>query len=323
MLSIKPNDHLNQYVVIGQISNYAKNSVFKAFIPSSEDDDDISEKTTCYIIKAIPFENEEEQENFNNQLEILHLFKKFPSIMQFSETFLLNNELTGGKQFLFVVMEFCPYVDLFDFYSQFGDSKISDDQICSIAYQALTILNILHKARVVHHDVKPANFLVYSLSPLVLKITDFEFSVQLSKDELTEQPLGTRFYEAPELLSCQPHDMSVDIWALGMMLYELTAKKFPFNLREEQSQRFIIKLRIEKNQLQFDDSFDNPLFKDLLSKMLEKDPSQRINAENALKHPYFENYNSDVQYAKQMARSYSQSALDDLDEKEKTDINYV
>lgn len=319
MKQIKPCTRINQYVVIGQISNYAKNSVFKAFIPLSGDEE-ISEKTKCYIIKTIPFETKEDRDNFNNQLEILHLFDNVPSVMKFNETFLVSNELTDGKPFLFAVMDFCPYVDLFDFYSQLGVDRINPSHICSIAYQALNILKTIHDAGVIHHDVKPANFLVSSLNPLTIQITDFEFSVQVTKDELTDQPLGTRFYMAPELLDCLPHDAGVDIWALGMTLYELTAKKFPFNLREEQPQRFIIKLRIEKNPLTFDESFEDELFMDLLSKMLEKDPSKRITAEGALKHPYFENYNPNVQSAKEMAHSYSQSALELLDEKEKTDI---
>ena len=158
------------------------------------------------------------------------------------------------------------------------------------AFQALTILDIIHKKNIIHHDVKPGNFLIKSLSPLVINITDFEFAVKLDDTNLTNQPFGTIFYMAPEMLSCEPHDKSVDIWALGIMLYEIAAKKFPFNMRPEQPQRFLIKMRIQKLQLVFDDNFKDPVFNDLLSKMLEKEAPNRITAEDALKHPYFDGF---------------------------------
>lgn len=286
MLQIVPETQLNQYIIITQISTYARNSVFKAYIPTPGEE--FNENTKCYIIKAIPFETKEEIECYNHQAEILNLFKDIPTIVQFKETFILNNQITGGKQYLFGVMDFCSYIDLFDFYSERENEEISPDQIRSIAYQSLKILDIIHKEKVVHHDIKPANFLIESISPLMIKITDFEFSVRLkSSDDLTDQPYGTCFYMAPEILNCQPHGMGVDIWALGIMLYELNAKRMPFNLREEQSQRCVIRARIKINQLSFDDSFKDPNQIDLLSKMLEKDPSNRISSAEALKHPYF------------------------------------
>ncbi|KAK8846094.1 Serine/threonine-protein kinase ulk3 [Tritrichomonas musculus] len=315
MLTLQPQTRINQYVILGQISSCSKNSVFKAYIP---DGANVNEKTQCYIIKAIPFETEEEKDNYNNQAEILHLFHNITSIMQYNETFVMKNEITDGKQYLFAVMDFCQYIDLFDYYSE-GD--IPSDVIRSIAYQALTILKIIHSKRVIHHDIKPANFLVESISPLVLKITDFEFSVQLHENQTTNQPFGTPWYMAPELFNCLPHDMGIDIWALGITLYELVARKLPFNLNENQPQKFIIRIKVSKNHLIFDEElFKDPDLIDLISKMLEKDQSERITAEEALHHHYFDGFNPNIQSTKEMTRSISQIALEETDEKEKTDV---
>ena len=311
MLSIKPQTHLNQYVVLSQISNYAKNCIYKAYIPSEEEA--ITDQTKFYIIKAIPFDTEEEKADYNAQAKILPLFNNVPSIMKINETFTLKSEITGEKQFLFAVMDFCEYIDLYAYYSEQIHDKIPSNIIRSIAFQALKILKTIHQERVIHHDIKPANFLVESLSPFVIKITDFEFSVKLSEDEFTTSPQGTIFYMAPELLDCQPHDMSIDIWSLGFTLYELTAQKMPFNIKEDQPQKFIIRLKVKNNTLTFDnDCFTDPNFIDLLSKMLEKDHSKRITAEDALKHPYFNEYDNNENSKKKLNCLDSESALEQI-----------
>lgn len=289
MIAIEPHSRLNEFVIIEEISSYAKNAIFKAYIPTFPDEE-FNDSTTVYVIKAIPYETEEEIESYKNEAEIQQIFSNVSEIIKYSKTFILKNEVTGGKQYLFAVMDFYSFIDLFAYYSSHVNENVNPEQIRSIAYQALTIINTIHKQNVVHHDIKPANFLIESLSPFKIKITDFEFAVKLDDTNLTNQPFGTIFYMAPEMLSCEPHDKSVDIWALGIMLYEIAAKKFPFNMRPEQPQRFLIKMRIQKLQLVFDDNFKDPVFNDLLSKMLEKEAPNRITAEDALKHPYFDGF---------------------------------
>lgn len=288
MLKIVPQTRINDYVILEEINSYCKNSLYKAYIPSPGEE--FNNSTKCYIIKAIPYETDEDKEAYKNEEHILNLFNDIPEIIKYNETFILNSQITGGKQYNFAVMDYYTYIDLYGYHLEHINEKADPDQVRSIAYQALSILNIIHNHNIIHHDIKPGNFLIESLTPFRIKLTDFEFAVQLKENEQTQQHLGTCFYMAPELLNCLPHNTSVDIWAAGIMIYELTAKKKPFNLRLEQPQRFIIDLKIKKIPLSFDDNFQDENLKDLLTKMLEKNPDNRITASDALKHPYFEGF---------------------------------
>lgn len=281
MINLEPQMQINSYTIIEKVNSNSKNPVFKV-------SKIINNEKKFFILKAIPYETEEEQGVYINENNILNLFNNNSEIIKYVESFILNNKITKGKQTMLIVMNFYEHKDL-ENYKNTTD-QISSENIKSIAYQSLKILNTIHKENVIHHDVKPSNFLIKSLSPLMINITDFEFAVKLSKDELTKQIYGTSFYMAPELLNYEPHGTAVDIWALGVMLYQITAKKLPFNLKENLTQAFIIRMKIEKNILEFDDNFKNPLFKDLLSKMLKKNPSERITADEALRHPYFQNF---------------------------------
>lgn len=288
MLDIQPQTRLNDYVIINKLSSYGKNAIFKAYIP--RENEEYNDTTKCYIIKVIQYETAEEQAAYKNEADVLDLFKDIPTIIKYNETFILKNEITGDKRYIFEVMDFYPYIDLYDYHLEHINDPVDPDQIRSIAYQAFKIVSIIHKENVIHHDVKPGNFLIESLNPFTIKITDFEFAVRLDENGKTQQHLGTCFYMAPELLDCQLHDKSVDIWALGIMIYELTAKKKPFNLRQEQPQRFIIALKLKKVPLTFGENFKDPLLIDLLSKMLQHEADKRITADEALNHPYFDGF---------------------------------
>lgn len=298
MLNIHTHTQLNKYVVLDEMNNCGKNYVFKAYIQSDDDNDINSSSKKLFIIKAIPYGTEEEIQIYDNESEILHIFNNMSTVIKYVETFVMKNELTCGKQYIFAVMDYCSCTDLNDFFVKHSNDNIIQDQIRSIAFQSLTILKVIHNQNIIHHDIKPENFLVESITPLKLKITDFEFSVKLPENGTASKPSGTVFYMAPELLDCLPHNQSVDIWALGIMLYELAAKKMPFNLKKDQPQRHIIRLKIKRNSLTFDvDSFHDYIFTDLLTKMLEKDSSLRITAEEALNHPYFQYNSSNCQFS--------------------------
>ena len=78
-----------------------------------------------------------------------------------------------------------------------------------------------------HRDLKPANVLIFSLNPPILKVTDFGLAKKLEGGK-TWTLCGTPDYLAPEVILNEGHDWAVDYWALGVLIYEMTAGTPPF-----------------------------------------------------------------------------------------------
>jgi len=124
---------------------------------------------------------------------------------------------------------------------------------------------------------------------LMVKATDFGLSIRHRGDE---PPLksrsGTPAYMAPEVIR-QSYTEKADIWSAGIMMYQLLTGKFPFweNVRDctlQQVWKSILTERIDYDAAELSHLSHNA--RDLLRKMLHRDPTRRISANEALKHPW-------------------------------------
>lgn len=191
--------------------------------------------------------------------------------------------------------------------------RLSDDHVQFLVYQILRGLKYVHSAGIIHRDLKPSNIAVNE--DCELKILDFGLARQ-ADDEMTGY-VATRWYRAPEImLNWMHYNQTVDIWSVGCIMAELLMGKplFPgtdhidqlkktmrltgtpnqellAKITSEEARRFILSLPTTQKQ-DFHNFFRgaNPLAIDLLEKMLHLDPDHRINAEQALAHPYLAQY---------------------------------
>ncbi len=128
--------------------------------------------------------------------------------------------LTGKAPF--IVMELVEGASLYDQHPQ------DLAQTISFARQICSALEHAHGSHIIHRDLKPENVLVTPAG--LAKLTDFGLARSLSSRLSTEGTIsGSVLYMAPEMALNQPVDGRSDLYALGVMLYELVCGRLPFN----------------------------------------------------------------------------------------------
>jgi len=206
-----------------------------------------------------------------------------------------------------------------DLYKLLKTQRLSNDHICYFLYQILRGLKYIHSANVLHRDLKPSNLLLNTTCDL--KICDFGLARVADPDHdhtgfLTEY-VATRWYRAPEImLNSRGYTKSIDIWSVGCILSEMLSNRpiFPGrhyldqlnhilgilgspsnedlnSIINEKARRYLRSLSY-KPKIPWARLYPNahPQALDLLERMLTFNPNNRITVEDALAHPYLEQY---------------------------------
>jgi len=187
---------------------------------------------------------------------------------------------------IYLVLEYVSGGELFERIIERG--HYSETEAALAVRQILNALQYLHAHNVVHRDLKPENLLYADSSEdSVLKLADFGLSKILDDtDRCMQTVCGTVGYCAPEILSQEIYDSAVDLWSLGVILYILLSGYEPF--WDEAGDPAIIR-RIVNADYSFDTSeweFISDSGKDLVRRLLVRDPVQRLTANLALEHPW-------------------------------------
>lgn len=95
-----------------------------------------------------------------------------------------------------------------------------------IAACLLEALTYLHKRGIIYRDIKTENLLVDNKG--YIKLADFSFVKKLNPHERTSTFVGTPEYVAPEILASMEYDRAVDLWAYGILIFELLKGSSPF-----------------------------------------------------------------------------------------------
>jgi formylglycine-generating enzyme required for sulfatase activity/predicted Ser/Thr protein kinase len=142
----------------------------------------------------------------------------------------------GTRPMPFVAMQFLEGRELGKYYDELRDLPDAErfERLGKTLADTCRIVDAAHKKNVVHRDIKPANVLVTNAGdrPFVL---DFGIAKCLQDTRLTRgaQAPGTAPYQAPEQvdedLAIEGRDHLIDVWAMGVVMYRLLTREFPFN----------------------------------------------------------------------------------------------
>jgi len=143
----------------------------------------------------------------------------------------------------------------------------------------------------VHRDIKPENLLLSDKSAgATIKLADFGFATTCLSDSALSDLLGTPEYMAPELVALRDveggYGKSVDIWALGVVLYILLSGIHPFQIEDEEQMLANIQAGKWKWLGRNWDKVSDEA-KDLITKMLDSNPKTRPTVKECLAHPWF------------------------------------
>ncbi|KAA6381598.1 MAG: putative AGC family protein kinase, partial [Streblomastix strix] len=264
----------------------------------------MKEKSTQRVvaIKVVDYDTEQEQKMILKEKDLM--LNIFETIRQSSPPgsfihvvqplgFFLNED--SSKAYL--VLEFCERGDLRKYITNMRESgtEISNRKAFELIAQITSAVHQLHINNIIHGDLKPENVLV--MKDYRVKLSDFGLArkIEEGRDYLTAMG-GTTFYLGPELLQKEAESRqkakkliqtpAADIWAIGVMMFELLAQRHPFfDAKDGYLPLLELARRITEDAPAELPSHYSDNLRELIKNMLTKDPSRRITSADILEIP--------------------------------------
>ena len=225
-----------------------------------------------YAIKTVWKADIEQNECFKKEIDITlkldhtNIVKCIGIYEDNSSIHLVLEEITGG--------------DLFDHIIHSNNRKLTDSEAMDLLAQIFDGLHYLHdEAGIVHRDIKPENFLLYNDGRRnIIKLIDFGFATYCKDGETMNEQLGTPQYAAPEIFEQKPYTNKVDMWSVGVVLYNMIKGTQPFSNKDIDN----VKEQVLHKDIDYK-GFRNNQLKELCEGLLERDPEKRLTAFQAKK----------------------------------------
>nr|ADB19851.1 calcium-dependent protein kinase CDPK12 [Nicotiana tabacum] len=234
------------------------------------------EKYACKSIAKRKLLTPEDVEDVRREIQILHHLSGHPNVISIKAAY-------EDAAAVHVVMELCTGGELFDRIVKQG--HYSERKAAELARTIVSVIEACHSLGVLHLDLKPENFLfVNEEEDSPLKIIDFGLSTFFKPGQIFSDIVGSPYYVAPEVL-LKRYGQEADIWSAGVIIYILLTGVPPF-WGESEQEIFDEVLRADIDFVS--DPWPNISedAKDLVRRMLVRDPRERLTAHEVLCHPW-------------------------------------
>lgn len=189
-----------------------------------------------------------------------------------------------NKNDLYLILEYIEGGELFDYLIKRG--RLLEAEAINYFKQIIHGIGYLHQFNICHRDLKPENLLLDFNKNI--KIADFGMAALEVDKKLLETSCGSPHYASPEIVAGKNyHGAPSDIWSCGIILFALLTGHLPFD--DENIRKLLMKVQNGRFIMPSDLSWEA---KDLISRMLQVNPNDRISIEDILTHPLLTKYPS-------------------------------
>lgn len=160
-------------------------------------------------------------EQLTNEIELMDRMKSASHVVTIEDYKVVEESETIGWS-IYIRMELLTNLNTF-----IQEQGMSTQDVVKMGIDVLTGLEFCHQEKLIHRDIKPDNIFVSKFGEY--KIGDFGISREIENTSVTLSQKGTKAYMAPEIVRMEPYGHLVDIYALGLTLYEiLNNGRLPF-----------------------------------------------------------------------------------------------
>jgi len=183
-----------------------------------------------------------------------------------------------NDDFYFIVLELC-IMNLHKYITKYGN--IEEKKAQHYFKQLASGLKYLQKIKIIHRDIKPENILIDKYENI--KISDFGFAIEFKDNETFETLCGSPLYMAPEIMKYKKYDNKIDLWSAGVVLFQMLFNKTPYTANNHHE----LLIKIDSKHVSIPNNFDISYnCKNILKKLLVKNPKKRINWKKFYQHSF-------------------------------------
>jgi 5'-AMP-activated protein kinase catalytic alpha subunit len=220
-------------------------------------------------------------------------------------------DIVESHNIIYIIMEYCGGGDIS---ACFEGKQIKLTYAKYYFKQLLNSIEYLHENKIVHRDLKPQNILLDSKKKL-LKLCDFGFAKHINGMKKVLTTCGSPLYMAPEIFKHTGYTDQVDVWAMGIIFFEMIYGYNPLRGCETYKE---LSDKIISNDIECRESLNiDDAGRVILSRMLERNDIDRISLRELTHHEYFDvdlliDFTEDLIYFNGMGQDRSDVSTSDV-----------